>query len=122
MNGGPNEYVRHGIDGLKIYANQDSVAWGLGNLMADWPAARKMGEEGKRSVARSFTWEVIAEKTLDVYYSLPGVSRPEVLPLEHEEDPAPTPEARASEVAERTKARHQRRGSKKRPRAVASRG
>jgi glycosyltransferase involved in cell wall biosynthesis len=76
INGGPNEYVRHEVDGLKIYANPESVAWGLGTLLADWSAARRMGEEGRKSVAASFTWEVIADRTLDVYYALPGMIRP----------------------------------------------
>jgi len=76
MNGGPNEYVRHEVDGLKIYASPESVAWGLGTLFKDWNAARKMGEEGRKSVAASFTWDVIADRTLDVYYALPGMARP----------------------------------------------
>ena len=70
MNGGPNEYVRHEVDGLKIYANSDSVAWGVGTLCADWEKARAMGQAGKEAVAKSFTWEVIAGQTLDVYASL----------------------------------------------------
>lgn len=84
MNGGPNEYVRHGVDGLKIYASAESVAWGLGTLFADWEAARAMGENGRQSVAESFTWDVIAEKTLDVYYSLPGMVRPQIQRIEAE--------------------------------------
>jgi glycosyltransferase involved in cell wall biosynthesis len=76
VNGGPSEYVRHGIDGLKIYPHPESVAWGIGTLFSDWDAARKMGEEGRKSVAESFTWDVIADRTLDVYYALPGMVRP----------------------------------------------
>jgi glycosyltransferase involved in cell wall biosynthesis len=76
MNGGPNEYVRHTVDGLKIYATVDSCAWGLGTLFADWSAARAMGRAGKQSVAESFTWDVIAGRTLEVYYSLPGMAAP----------------------------------------------
>jgi glycosyltransferase involved in cell wall biosynthesis len=76
MNGGPNEYVRHEIDGLKIYANSDSVAWGLGTLFSDWDKARSMGQAGKAAVAKSFTWEVIAGQTLDVYADLLAQSRP----------------------------------------------
>jgi glycosyltransferase involved in cell wall biosynthesis len=89
MNGGPNEYVRHNVDGLKIFANPDSVAWGLGTLFADWNAARKMGEEGRKSVAESFTWEVIADRTLDVYHALPGMVRPTAPAIEMPETPRP---------------------------------
>ena len=78
MNGGPNEYVRHGVDGYKIYANADSVAWGLGTLFQDWNHARTMGENGRQAVAKSFTWDVIAGKTIEVYESLPGMSKPKI--------------------------------------------
>jgi glycosyltransferase involved in cell wall biosynthesis len=80
MNGGPNEYVRHEVDGLKIYANADSCAWGLGTLFADWEKARAMGQSGKEAVAQSFTWEVIAGQTLDVYDSLPSRALPQPRP------------------------------------------
>lgn len=73
MNGGPNEYVRHGVDGLKIYASVDSVAWGLGTLFADWPAAHEMGLAGRQAVAEKFTWDVIAGQTLEAYRTLPGL-------------------------------------------------
>lgn len=78
MNGGPNEYVRHGIDGLKIYPQVDSVAWGLGTLFQDWTHARVMGENGRQAVAKSFTWDVIAGKTIEVYESLPGMRKPQI--------------------------------------------
>jgi glycogen synthase len=78
MNGGPNEYVRHGVDGLKIYASVESAAWGLGTLLSDWEAARKMGQAGREAVAESFTWEVIARKTIEVYESLVEPERPRV--------------------------------------------
>jgi hypothetical protein len=74
MNGGPNEYVRHEVDGLKIHANPDSIAWGLGTLFSDWEKARAMGRAGREAVAESFTWEVIAGQTLDVYASLPALA------------------------------------------------
>jgi len=76
MNGGPNEYVRHGVDGLKIYPHSDSVAWGMGTLFQDWDLAREMGDKGRQSVAESFTWDVIAQQTIDVYKSLPGMNEP----------------------------------------------
>jgi glycosyltransferase involved in cell wall biosynthesis len=79
MNGGPNEYVRHNVDGLKIYPHVDSVAWGLGTLFQDWNHARAMGEAGRQSVAKSFTWDVIADQTIDIYESLPGMKKPKLI-------------------------------------------
>jgi len=75
MNGGPNEYVRHEVDGLKIHAHADSVAWGIGTLFADWDKARAMGAAGRESVAKAFTWDVIAGQTLEVYAALPSRTR-----------------------------------------------
>lgn len=106
MNGGPNEYVRHNIDGLKIYANTDSVAWGLGTLFADWPAARQMGENGKQAVAESFTWDVIAGRTLEAYAALPGMAPAlELAPPKARPEPAPASRmgGRRLKTARRTK-------------------
>jgi hypothetical protein len=65
--GGPNEYVCHEVNGLKIYPRTDSVAWGLGTLLADFERARWMGENGRRAVQDSFTWDAIAPQTVAVY-------------------------------------------------------
>ncbi|MEJ2719854.1 MAG: glycosyltransferase family 4 protein [bacterium] len=65
--GGPAEFVRHEFDGLRIAPHPDSIAWGLGTLLADFDRARWMGENGRREVRRRFTWDVIAGKTLEAY-------------------------------------------------------
>jgi glycosyltransferase involved in cell wall biosynthesis len=67
QNGGPNEYVTHEQDGLKIYPRPDSVAWGLTRLFSDFDHARRMGENGRRAVEERFTWDLIAEQTLTAY-------------------------------------------------------
>ena len=95
MNGGPNEYVRHEKDGLKIYANPDSVAWGLGTLFADWEKARVMGKAGKESVARSFTWDVIAGETVEVYERL-AAQHTQVIPAAIPQQPVMKPTRRPS--------------------------
>jgi glycogen synthase len=75
--GGPSEYVRHEETGLKIYPRVDSVAWGLGTLFADFNRARWMGENGRRTVSERFTWDKIAEQTLEAYVA--GASSPTIL-------------------------------------------
>ena len=70
QNGGPNEYVRHEVDGLKIHPTVDSVVWGLHTMMADADRARWMGRNGRRCVESTFTWDTIAGQTAGVYEGL----------------------------------------------------
>ncbi len=68
-NGGPSEIVWHDVNGLKIYANPQSVAWGIGTLFADFDHARWMGRNGRVAVETAFSWDTIADQTLRVYNS-----------------------------------------------------
>jgi len=68
VNGGPNEYVWHAVNGLKIYPNPNSVGWGLGTLFTNFEWARWMGRNGRMAVEAAFTWNRIADQTLNVYY------------------------------------------------------
>ncbi len=70
QNGGPSEFVRHGVNGYKIYDHPESVAWGIGTMLQDFEKARWMGRNGRESVTTSFSWDTIAEQTLNVYYSI----------------------------------------------------
>jgi glycosyltransferase involved in cell wall biosynthesis len=65
--GGPAEFVDHDGNGLKVYAEPESIAWGLGTVMADWDHARWLGENGRRTVEARFSWDLIADYTLGVY-------------------------------------------------------
>jgi glycosyltransferase involved in cell wall biosynthesis len=67
--GGPNEYVGHDVNGLKIFPRPDSVAWGLATMFRDFDRARAMGENGRRAVEASFTWDHIAQEVLLLYAS-----------------------------------------------------
>jgi len=67
LNGGPGEIVWHEVNGLKIYPNPDSVAWGIGTLFEDFDNARQLGRNGRVAVETAFSWDVIAEETLAVY-------------------------------------------------------
>jgi glycogen synthase len=68
--GGPGEIVWHGVTGLKIDPQPESVAWGVGNIFRDFEAARWMGRNGRVAAETTFTWDKIAEQTLDVYRSI----------------------------------------------------
>jgi glycosyltransferase involved in cell wall biosynthesis len=67
VNGGPNEYVWHTVNGLKIYPNPNSIGWGLGTLFTNFEWARWMGRNGRMAVEAAFTWDRIADQTSHVY-------------------------------------------------------
>lgn len=68
-NGGPSEFVWHDVTGFKVYANPNSVAWGIGSLFADFEHGRWMGRNGRVAVETGFSWDIIADQTLHVYTS-----------------------------------------------------
>jgi len=70
QNGGPNEYVQHEVNGLKIYPMADSVAWGIRRTFSDFDRARWMGHNGRKTVEERFAWDTIADQTLSVYEEL----------------------------------------------------
>lgn len=65
--GGPGELIWHTINGLKIYPNPDSIAWGLGTAFTNWDWARRMGRYGRADAETKFTWDKIAEQTERCY-------------------------------------------------------
>ncbi len=65
--GGPAEIVWHDVNGLKIYDNPESIAWGIGTLFSDFDYSRWMGRNGRVAVETVFSWDVIAEEILSVY-------------------------------------------------------
>jgi glycosyltransferase involved in cell wall biosynthesis len=60
------DYVRHDVNGLKVYDNPNSIAWGIKNLLSDLGKARWMGAKGRRT-AEGFSWDNIARMTMGVY-------------------------------------------------------
>lgn len=68
-NGGPDEFVWHEVNGLKVFDNPDSIAWGIGTLFADFEWAREIGRNGRKTAEEAFSWDSIADKMLEVYYS-----------------------------------------------------
>ncbi len=68
--GGPSEFVWHGVNGLQVDDTPDSVAWGLGTLLADHNQGRWMGSNGRAAVDAVFSWDRIAEQTEEVYGSV----------------------------------------------------
>jgi len=66
-NGGPNEYVTHGENGLKVTPDPEAIASALADLLSDPDRAQRMGENGHATVNGRFAWGTIATQTLDAY-------------------------------------------------------
>lgn len=69
VNGGPNEFVWHEVNGLKIHPTPESAAWGLGTLFTNFEWARWMGRNGRTAVEDAFTWDKAGDRVLAVYRS-----------------------------------------------------
>lgn len=65
--GGPVEFVDDGRDGLTVDPDSNAVAAAVGRLVADKAGAASMGRSGERKVRARFTWDAIADQTLEVY-------------------------------------------------------
>jgi glycogen synthase len=66
-NGGPDEFVWHEVNGLKIYPNPNSVAWGIETLFSNFEWARWMGRNGRIAAEAAFSWEAVANHVAQVY-------------------------------------------------------
>jgi glycosyltransferase involved in cell wall biosynthesis len=60
------DFVRHDVNGLKVDAAPDSIAWGLKSIFSDPKRAKLMGLNGRKT-AEGFSWDNIARTTMDVY-------------------------------------------------------
>jgi len=69
VNGGPQEFIWHNVNGLKVYAHPDSIGWGLGTLFTNFEWGRWMGQNGRLAAETAFAWDTIADQTLEVYQS-----------------------------------------------------
>lgn len=63
------EFVWNNVNGFKVYPNPESIAWGIGSIFANFEHARWMGKNGREAVEKSFSWDIIADRTIDVYNS-----------------------------------------------------
>ena len=68
-NGGPDEFIWHNVNGLKVYASAESIGWGIGTLFTNFEWARWMGRNGRVAVEEVFTWDRIADAVVRCYDS-----------------------------------------------------
>jgi glycosyltransferase involved in cell wall biosynthesis len=68
-NGGPDEFIWHDVNGLKISPSPESVGWGLGTLFTNFEWSRWMGRNGRIAAEQAFSWDTIARSVLQCYWS-----------------------------------------------------
>lgn len=64
--GGSSEIIDNFVNGVKVYVNPESIAWGINYLLSNPQKISVMGSAG-REVAKEFSWDNIAKRTLQVY-------------------------------------------------------
>jgi glycogen(starch) synthase len=65
INSGPDQNGIH-ING----ENSADIAWGVKEVLKDKERAREWGENGRKRVLQYFTWDKVAEQTLQIYQNL----------------------------------------------------
>jgi glycogen(starch) synthase len=72
--GGVNEAVRNGETGLLVKrGSSEELADALLKLLSDKALREKMGANGRRFVTENFTWDICAQKMLNVYREALGI-------------------------------------------------
>jgi glycosyltransferase involved in cell wall biosynthesis len=64
------QVIASGSDQNGIHVNGNDpgdIAWGIKTLLEDPSASSKMGERGRERVLRYFTWQQVAQQTVEVY-------------------------------------------------------
>ncbi len=67
--GGLGDNIENFVDGIKVYPNYESIAWGI-NYLLDNPDAMKQVIEGGREKVKQFSWDNTLSKLLNTYRSI----------------------------------------------------
>jgi glycosyltransferase involved in cell wall biosynthesis len=70
--GGLAENVEHGINGLVVDPNPDSIAWGVNYYLDNHHDRIRMARGGYNQVDRRFFWDSIADQVIYVYQEVMG--------------------------------------------------
>ncbi len=69
--GGLSEVVSHEVTGITVYPdNIESLAWGILRTLNDPAAAKARAAKAYRMVKKEYSWDRIAERTVEVYARL----------------------------------------------------
>jgi glycogen(starch) synthase len=71
--GGLPEVIHNGVNGLLVQPrNPKEIAEAVNRVLSDEELARKMAKNALQIIERELSWELIAEKTFDIYRSCVG--------------------------------------------------
>jgi len=70
QNGGPSEFVWHGVTGLKTPVDIGAIGHAIGSLLKDADYGRWMGHNGRIAVESAFSWDRIAARMRQIYQSV----------------------------------------------------
>lgn len=62
-----NEFVWHEVNGIKVYANPDSIAWGVRRVLGDEYWTEKVVRAARHGFKQLFSWQAISERIAGVY-------------------------------------------------------
>ncbi len=65
--GGLSENIDHGVDGVKVQVDSDSLAAGISGAMNNWDGMASMGEMGRQKIENAFRWDIVTGKLIEVY-------------------------------------------------------
>jgi len=66
--GGIPEMIEDGVNGILVQPDVDSILEKIVYLLENRDVAQKLGENAKRTVKEKFTWNLSADKFMDIYY------------------------------------------------------
>ena len=67
--GGLGDNIENFVDGIKVYHNYESIAWGI-NYLLDNPDDMKQVIEGGKEKVKKFSWDNTLSKLLNTYRSI----------------------------------------------------
>jgi glycogen synthase len=65
--GGLSENVSNFKDGVKVYLDPASIAWGINYVLSDPSRSAAFGRNGRRKIEKQFLWNLVAGKMMEVY-------------------------------------------------------
>ncbi|MDI6718333.1 MAG: glycosyltransferase family 4 protein [Methanomicrobiales archaeon] len=65
--GGLSENIDHGVDGVKVQVDSNSLARGIRGAMGNWDDMARMGEMGRKKIESEFRWNIVTDKLIEVY-------------------------------------------------------
>jgi len=71
--GGLAEIVEHEDNGVLAYSrNPDSIAWSVDRVLSDPERSKRLVQNARKMVQKTYSWEAIAMKTAEVYEGVVG--------------------------------------------------